>query len=320
MGAHGLSGPPHRSEPHLDPSDGSRCEGTSAFLPAVARPKIIELPDSTRIPILYEDRSVLVIDKPSGWMVAPEDWVNTRRNLSLAVRSSLENGDWWAQSRNLRFLRFVHRLDAETSGILLGVRSPGAVAAYSRLFEGRDVDKTYVAVVDGTVPGDCWTRRDPIGPDAVETGRFCVDATGGKEAETRFEVVARGDRLTLIQAHPVTGRTHQIRLHLKASGCPVLGDDLYGRPDNRGLALRAVQIRYPDPFQRRPRLIRADSEEFCRRYGFAVPARSKTTPDPAPTGMGKGGVSGDVGDGTVPPAGARSAVRARGSAGTGRTS
>jgi len=268
----------------------------------VARPKIIELPDSTQIPILYEDRSVLVIDKPSGWMVAPEDWVNTRRNLSLAIRSSLENGDWWAQSRNLRFLRFIHRLDAETSGILLAVRSPGAVAAYSRLFEGRDIAKTYLAVVEGPVPGDRWTRRDPIGPDARATGRFCVDAPDGKEAETRFEVVARGDRLTLVRANPVTGRTHQIRLHLKASGCPVLGDDLYGRPDNRGLALRAVEIRYPDPFQRRPISIRADAEQFCRRYGFATPARPNSPGKPQPKGSQKGEVNGGGAGGTVPPA------------------
>lgn len=269
----------------------------------MARPKIIELPDSTRIPILYEDRSVLVIDKPSGWMVAPEEWVNTRRNLSLAIRSSLENGDWWAQSRNLRFLRFIHRLDAETSGILLAVRSPGAVAAYSRLFEGRDISKTYLAVVDGPVPGDRWIRRDPIGSDTGATGRFCVDAPDGKEAETRFEVVARGDRFTLVRAHPVTGRTHQIRLHLKASGCPVLGDDLYGRPDNRGLALRAVEIRYPDPFQRRPISIRADSEQFCRRYGFATPARAaSSTGKPQPKGPRGGDVNAGSAGGTVPPA------------------
>ena len=292
----------------------------SVLLKAVARPKIIELPDSTRIPILYEDRSVLVIDKPSGWMVAPEDWVNTRRNLALAIRSSLENGDWWAQSRNLRFLRFVHRLDAETSGILLGVRSPGAVSAYSRLFEGRDIEKTYLAVVDGPVPGDRWKRSDPIGPDARGTGRFCVDAVGGKEAETGFEVVARGDRFTLVRAHPVTGRTHQIRLHLKASGCPVLGDDLYGRPDNRGLALRAVGIRYPDPFQRRPISVRAGTEEFCRRYGFASPAQTSPTTKPGSVVRGGDAVSGAGAGGTVPPDGARSAARGHGPVGTGRTS
>ncbi len=237
----------------------------------MARPKDIELPDGTRIPICYEDRSVLVIDKPAGWLVAPDDWVNTRRNLVLALRSSLENGDWWAQSRNLRFLRLVHRLDAETSGLLMGVKSPGAVAAYSQLFEGRQLEKTYLAVVTGPVPSDAWTRTDPLGPDDRQQGRFRVDARDGKSAETRFRVLARGEKSTLLEARPVTGRTHQIRLHLQASGCPVLGDDLYGRRDVRGLALRAAGLGYTDPFQKRQIRIRAPIEAFCRTFGFAVP-------------------------------------------------
>lgn len=243
----------------------------------VAQPKIIEFPDGTDIPILYEDRSVLVLDKPAGWLVAPDDWVNTRRNLVLALRSSLENGDWWAKSRNLRFLRIVHRLDAETSGILLAVKSQGAVAAYSQLFEGRALHKTYLAVVSGTVPGESWVRKDPIGPDAAAKGRFSVQSTEGKEAETAFRVLARQERYTLVEAKPVTGRTHQIRLHLKSSGCPVLGDDLYGQPDARGMALRAVGLEYVDPFQQRPVRIRASADDFCRRYGFAPP-----TPPPRP--------------------------------------
>ncbi len=238
----------------------------------MAQPKIIEFPDGTDIPILYEDRSVLVLDKPAGWLVAPDDWVNTRRNLVLALRSSLENSDWWAKSRNLRFLRIVHRLDAETSGILLAVKSQGAVAAYSQLFEGRALHKTYLAVVSGTVPGDSWLRKDPIGPDETAKGHFSVQSTEGKEAETAFRVLARQERYTLVEAKPVTGRTHQIRLHLKASGCPVLGDDLYGQPDVRGMALRAVGLEYVDPFQQRPVRIRANADDFCRRYGFAPPA------------------------------------------------
>jgi 23S rRNA pseudouridine1911/1915/1917 synthase len=197
--------------------------------------------------------------------------VNTRRNLVLALRSSLENGDWWAQSRNLRFLRLVHRLDAETSGLLLGVKSPGAVGPYSQLFEGRQLNKSYLVVVSGPVPGEAWTRSDPIGPDERQVGRFRVDARAGKEAETRFRVLARGERHTLLEASPLTGRTHQIRLHLAASGCPVLGDELYGVPDARGLALRAVGLEYPDPFQKRRIRIRAPVEGFCRAFGFAVP-------------------------------------------------
>ncbi len=235
----------------------------------MARPQVIELPDGTVVPILYEDRSVMALDKPAGWLVVPDDWVNTRRNLSLALRSSLENGDWWAQSRNLRFLRVLHRLDAETSGILLCAKSPGAVAAYSRLFEGRTLRKTYLAVVMGTVPSPSWVRRDPIGPDERGRGRFQVDPHGGKDAETQFRLVTQGERLALVEARPVTGRTHQIRLHLRQSGCPVLGDELYGPPEARGLALRSVGLEYTDPFQKRVIRINAPAAEFCQRYGFA---------------------------------------------------
>src|SRR5436190_19161615 len=100
----------------------------------MAKPAQIELPDGISIPIVYEDRSVLAIDKPAGWLLVPNSWERTARNLQLAIESSITAGDFWAQSRNLKFLRFVHRLDAETSGILLFAKSPGAMPVYSRLF------------------------------------------------------------------------------------------------------------------------------------------------------------------------------------------
>src|SRR5438477_2063753 len=100
----------------------------------MAKPDRIELPEGTVIPILYEDRAVLAIDKPAGWLLAPDSWDRTSRNLQLALMSSIRGGDYWARSRNLQFLRFAHRLDADTSGVLLLVKNSGAVQAYSRLF------------------------------------------------------------------------------------------------------------------------------------------------------------------------------------------
>ena len=91
--------------------------------------------ETERIPILYEDRSVLAIDKPAGWMLVPAHWQRTERDLQTAIESSIGARDFWARSRNLKFLRYVHRLDAETSGVLLLAKSPGAVNAYSNLFE-----------------------------------------------------------------------------------------------------------------------------------------------------------------------------------------
>src|SRR3954467_6374091 len=98
-----------------------------------------------------------------------------------------------------------------------------------------------------------------------------VDAREGKEAETTFRVIQSHGKTSLVEAHPFTGRTHQIRVHLAESGHPVFGDELYGTEDKKGLGLRAVGLAYTDPFTGRKVHIRAPVEEFCRRYGFEIP-------------------------------------------------
>jgi RluA family pseudouridine synthase len=195
----------------------------------MAKPNFIELPDCEPIPILYEDRSVIAIDKPRGWMLLPVSWQNTSRNLQAAINSSIAARDFWARSHGIKFLRYVHRLDADTSGILLFARSPGAVETYSDLFESRKMEKTYLAVVDGKPREVEWTCRLKLAPDPRRAGRMKVDSREGKEAETHFRVVQKKEKLTLVEARPFTGRMHQIRVHLAESGCPVVGDELYGR-------------------------------------------------------------------------------------------
>lgn len=200
----------------------------------MAKLNAIELPTGEKFPILYEDRSVMAIDKPRGWMLVPFSWQNTGRNLQAALVSSIGTRDFWARSRNLRFLRFVHRLDAETTGILLLAKSPGAVKSYGRLFESRKVEKRYLAVVEGQPKCDEWTCRLKLGPDPKSRGRMKVDPRHGQEAETAFCVLQRGERTSLVEARPLTGRTHQIRVHLAESGSPVVGDQLYGpKPNER---------------------------------------------------------------------------------------
>ena len=242
----------------------------------MARPNYIELPTGEQINILYEDRSVMAIDKPRGWMLVPFSWQKTSRNLQPALVSSIANGDFWARSRNLKFLRFVHRLDAETSGILLCAKSLGAVDSYGNLFESRKMEKVYLAVVHGTPKETEWTCRLPLGPDPEQRARMCVDTREGKEAETTFRVLQAGPRISLVEAHPFTGRTHQIRVHLNESGYPIVGDDLYGpQPPAPGknLGLRAISLAYPDPFLRRRIQIRSPTDTFCREYGFDIIAR-----------------------------------------------
>lgn len=238
----------------------------------MAKPTSIELPGVPPIPILYEDRSVLAIDKPRGWMLVPYSWQKTNWNLQAAIVSSIGAGDFWARSRGLKFLKFVHRLDAETTGILLFAKSPGAVESYSELFEDRRMAKTYLAVVAGAPQQAEWTCRLKLGPALGQIGRMRVDEREGKEAETHFRVLQTIGSRTLIAAQPLTGRTHQIRLHLAETAGPVVGDDIYGRREAGGrLGLRAVRLAFPDPFTRRRVEIRAPVEGFCREYGFDIP-------------------------------------------------
>ncbi len=230
----------------------------------------IELPTGEKISILYEDRSVLAIDKPRGWMLVPASWQKTSRNLQMALTSSIAARDFWARSRNLKFLRFVHRLDAETTGILLFAKSLGAVNTFGDMFESRKMEKIYLAVMEGVPKETQWTCRLKLGPDMEERGKMRVDPRG-KEAETVFKVLQVVGGAALIEARPFTGRTHQIRVHLAESGHPIVGDELYGSRSRKPLGLRAIELAYSDPFTRRRVCIRAPIEEFCRDYGFQIP-------------------------------------------------
>src|ERR1700744_1041226 len=166
----------------------------------MAKPNFIELPDCEPIPILFEDRSVLAIDKPRGWMLVPHTWQRTSRNLQAAITSSIAGGDFWARSRGLKFLKNVHRLDADTSGILLFAKSAGAVDVISDLFEGRRMEKTCLAVVTGEPRQMEWTCQLPLGPDPRRFGRMIVDDREGKDAETHFNVLDRRGKFSLVEA------------------------------------------------------------------------------------------------------------------------
>lgn len=252
-----------------------------------------------RIPVLFESRSVLAMDKPAGWMLAPSDWRNTARNLQAAIEDSLMARDYWVRSRNLRFLRYIHRLDAETSGVLLFIKSPGAVAAYTQLFESRQMEKVYLAVVRGVPRKKEWTCTAMLGPaSGGPPGLMRVDEKRGKEAVTDFQLVetredSNASQVSLVRAMPRTGRTHQIRVHLAESGCPVLGDALYGgpaariaggTPDRFPMALRSIVLAYRDPFTKEQVRITAPDKLFLKTFGFGSEAKAKEQAGPETKG------------------------------------
>jgi 23S rRNA pseudouridine1911/1915/1917 synthase len=217
----------------------------------MAKTTDIRLGSGERLPILYEDRAVLAVDKPRGWMLVPFTWQRTDRNLHAALVSAIAAGPFWARSRGIKYLRHVHRLDTDTTGILLLARSPGALDTFSSLFESRRMEKTYLAVVEGVPKQPEWTCRLSLAPVPGEPGRMRPDPSG-KEAETQFRAVQTlpgAKPRTLIEAKPYTGRTHQIRVHLSHLGHPVAGDTLYGAaaaPEGRPW-LHAWRISFASP-------------------------------------------------------------------------
>ncbi len=241
----------------------------------MAKPKFIELPGKIRVPILWEDAAVLAVDKPAGWMLAPDDWVNTRRNFQLALESSVAHRDYWARVRSIKFIRYIHRLDGDTSGVLLLAKSHGALKAYSEMFRQRSIEKRYLAVVRGVPEKDKWTCEAPLETLKTKPVRVQVSPEG-KPSETHFRVLERGMTNSLVEAVPTTGRTHQIRVHLLESGHPIVGDPIYTELSReRGrvakhvyLGLRAVELAFKDPFRRRLVRVKTDNEKWLRSFGF----------------------------------------------------
>jgi len=204
---------------------------------------------SERITILYEDRDYLVIDKPTGWLVTSPKWSRTRRNLQRELEKALQRRASWIRERNIRYLRFVHRLDRDTSGLLVLAKHPRALQQLSRLFEQQRVRKLYLCHVEGSPSIDAWISSAPIAGVPGREDRVMVDPRG-QPAITIFYRLAQAKADALILAAPQTGRTHQIRIHLKAAGHPIVGDPLYGA-SHRELPLDQSK-RSPEPF--RPRM------------------------------------------------------------------
>jgi 23S rRNA pseudouridine1911/1915/1917 synthase len=174
--------------------------------------------------VLHEDATLIAIDKPPGMVVhpAPGSRSGTVVNALLHRMGGLA-GVGAAERPGI-----VHRLDKDTSGVLLVARTVAALESLARQFRGRTVEKRYVALVHGTVRSERGTIDRPIGRDPRDRKRMSVRGSRGRTAVTRFTVRERLPGATLLDVAPETGRTHQIRVHLASVGHPLVGDAVYG--------------------------------------------------------------------------------------------
>ncbi len=220
--------------------------------------------------ILHEDHDLLVLDKPAGLLMHPlgDSWL--RDPAALAGEENLA-ARLWDQFRSIRVGRvprcgIVHRLDRQTSGVLLVAKSQAAYEALTGAFKAREVEKTYRAVVAGCPLRDRSAVDAPVGR---KPRRRLVTVTDfGKPAQTEVTVIARAPGAALIEARPKTGRTHQIRAHLAHLGHPVAGDPEFkaGLPPPPRLMLHAWRIELKHPRSGRPCAFTAGAPRDFRDY------------------------------------------------------
>ena len=188
---------------------------------------------------LYVDDTLLVVDKPSGLLAVPGRGADKQDCLSTRVQARYSDA------------LIVHRLDMATSGLMVMARGPAAQRALSKAFAAREVTKRYVAVVAGRldapaenwgVPEDWRTIDLPIIVDWPNRPLRIIDHDLGKPSLTRWRVLGYDERArtTRVELEPVTGRSHQLRVHLRTLGHPILGDALYAPPDVQALATRLL--------------------------------------------------------------------------------
>jgi 23S rRNA pseudouridine1911/1915/1917 synthase len=197
---------------------------------------------AARLNVVFEDAHLLVIDKPAGLVVhpAPGNWSGTLLNGLLAHH---------AGAALLPRAGIVHRLDKDTSGLMVVAKTLISMTALSRAIAAREVERKYLALVHGVPRQPAWSVDLPIGRDPVARVKMAVQP-GGKPARTDFVVLASSPGVSALRCHLHTGRTHQIRVHLSHHGLPLVSDALYGGRPALGMvrqALHATSLSFDHP-------------------------------------------------------------------------
>jgi 23S rRNA pseudouridine1911/1915/1917 synthase len=215
-------------------------------------------PEEIALDIIFENADVVVIDKPAGMVVHPGagNWTGTLvQGLMYHIRSLSERFADHARPG------IVHRLDKDTSGVIIAAKHPDALAELAAQFKAHTTEKHYLAVVKGQLRRSVGTVSTGIGRDPKNRKRFTAVEQGGKPAVTDYRVLRHYDGYSFVSLRPKTGRTHQLRVHMAHLGCPIVGDPVYSRTDRRfpdvTLALHAYQLTIRLPGEHDPRTFTA---------------------------------------------------------------
>lgn len=215
-------------------------------------------PEDIPLDVLFENEDLLVVNKPAGMVVHPAAGHATGTLIHAALAHTPEMQGVGGEQRP----GVVHRLDKDTSGLILLAKNDAAHRWLQEQFRLRKVQKVYLALVDGRPPTPSGRIEAPIGRSTAQRKQMAVVVPHkGREAASEYHTLETFPRHTLLEVHPITGRTHQIRLHLDFLGCPVAGDTVYGRRsptiplDRHFLHAYRLSIRLPGESQ--PRLFEA---------------------------------------------------------------
>jgi 23S rRNA pseudouridine1911/1915/1917 synthase len=220
--------------------------------------------------IIFEDDYIIAVNKAAGIAVSADRWDDSKEGLDKLLAGFLDERD----HREKRRLYMVHRIDQDTSGLVVFAKDAETHRLLSGAFENRRVKKRYIAVVHGR---PVWKETDndlPLVPNGNKRHLTIIDKYGGKKSLTHFRVLGSAGSYSVIEALPATGRTHQIRVHLSSLGHPVVCDPLYGSP--KPVLLSSFKRNWRgDPLEERPLLDRLG----LHAVELEVPA---WTPVPAP--------------------------------------
>jgi len=200
-------------------------EQLSVALSAPADPTLV--PESIPLRIAYQDAAIVIVDKPAGMVVHPSAGHARGTLVHALLGLAASQGEPLGSIAGIGRPGIVHRLDKDTSGLIVVAKTDAAQASLMRQFGDRSIGKEYLALVRGDVPAARGRVEAPVGRDPRDRQRMAV-VTGGRDAVTEYERLSAGGGHALLRLHPRTGRTHQLRAHLAYLGLPIVGDLRYG--------------------------------------------------------------------------------------------